>query len=147
LRTAYLPCLLFSCAIRESRSRIAERRISNPRDSRARGGDSPYASRSLVKSTTLRDASESTTFSLALRSPVPPSSPAVQKPALGSTSRGDDFQRNSRLTRHRPIEHQSAFVCRVAGDAGGNEHPTPSYPAAFSSARLAEKMAPDRSGL
>lgn len=47
-------------------------RISNPRGPRIRThSDSPYASRSFVKSETLRDISESTTFSLGPRLPVP----------------------------------------------------------------------------
>jgi len=60
---------------------------TNPRDSCRTRSDGPYASRSLVKSETLRDISESTVFS---RLPFfiwlwPP---AVQKPILDSTSRG-----------------------------------------------------------
>lgn len=48
--------------------------------------DGPYASRSLVKSETLRDISESTTFRRLPFIWLCP--PAVQKPALDSTSRG-----------------------------------------------------------
>lgn len=96
----------------------------------------------LSKANTLRDISESTTFSLA-------SHLTVCLPFLSVSlslflclcvwvcdrtkrqtrhRRGDDFQRNSRLTRHRPIAHQSASVCRPAG-AGWrvktNIHPCP----------------------
>lgn len=97
----------------------------NPRDSRSYGAaDGPYASRSLVKrARTLRDISESTTFSLASLSSelrlLPPPAVAQRKPRYYypiSCREGTISKRNSRLTRHRPIAYQSASVCRPAGD-------------------------------
>lgn len=86
------------------------------------------------KARTLRDISESTTSSrwlapLSGRTCPPGSHKGLRR---GSVSRkGDDFQRNSRLTRRRPVAYQSASVCRAAGDPrmladGGNKHPPPS---------------------
>lgn len=90
--------------------------------------DGPYASRSLVKSETLRDISESTAFS---RLPFIWLCPtAVQKPrTLDSTSRGR-FPKEFAINASSPHCASICFRLSTRGRCshsvgGGNKHPCP----------------------
>lgn len=102
---------------------------------------------------TLSKAKPSAIFPSQRHSLACPSSgcaPWLYKSPRYTRHRGDDFQRNSRLTRRRPIAHQSASVCRPADariQRWWKQTSVPHGLSAISSGCLPEKMAPDRSGL
>lgn len=102
------------CAVDEFGPGLPEE-PTNPRDSRTRS-DGPYASRSLVKSETLRDISESTAFSRLPFIWLCP--PAVQKPTLDSTSRGR-FPKEFAINASTP---HCASICFRLSTRGRRSH-------------------------